>query len=329
MPRLVHLVRIPVALTWLATLVAPAAGAGQGFETAVPVAVGTPPATSPGPAPGPSPGPSMGSEFTVRSPLLADDLLSDGLLAARGMTREPKKPKPPKEPGAVDSTAAAPATQAAAPAAGGEGSGLPGALSGDRARVMLQSLTVPGWGQATLGQSRAALAFGLVETGIWVSFAAFQVQETMRRHTYEGTARLFAGIDLSGRDEEYRHVVGQYRSSADYNVYVVRRDAANLYYGDPAGYDAYVAAHEIKGADAWVWQSDDDLLRYRDERQAAQRSTKHAQDALAAALINRLVSVVLVARSHPKPADQASWRIECAPAPGDLTAYRLAVRADF
>jgi hypothetical protein len=40
--------------------------------------------------------------------------------------------------------------------------------------------------------------------------------------------------------------------------------------------------------------------------------------------------VVLVARSHHKPAaDQASWRIECVPAPGDLSAYRLAVRPAF
>lgn len=325
-----RLLALPVVLAWLATLVAPAAGAGHGFEAALPVAVGAPPSVPTAESsPGPVPGPSMGSEFALRSPLLADELLGDGLLAARGMTREPKKPKKTKEPKTVDSTAAAPGTPAAEPAAGGAGGGLPGALSGDRARVMLQSLTVPGWGQATLGQTRAALAFGLVETGIWVSFATFQIQETMRRHTYEGTARLFAGIDLSGRDEEYRHVVGLYRSSADYNVYVVRRDAASLYYGDPAGYDAYVAAHEIKGADAWAWQSDDDLLRYRDERQAAQRSTKHAQDALAAALINRLVSVVLAARSHPRPADQASWRIEYSPVPGDLTAYRLAVRADF
>jgi hypothetical protein len=324
MRRLAHL---PVALAWLVTLgtpAAPVAAAGHGFEAAAPVA-----AIPAGGAP--SPGPSMGSEFVVRSPLLADELLADELLAARGMTREPKKPKKPKGTGAADSTAAVPpaAPGTPEPAAGGEGGG-PGALSGERARVMLQSLTVPGWGQATLGQTRSALAFGLVETGIWVSFATFQIQETMRRHTYEGTARLFAGIDLSGRDEEYRHVVGLYRSSADYNVYVVRRDAANLYYGDPAGYDAYVAEHEIKGGDTWVWQSDDDLLRYRDERQAAQRSTKHAQDALAAALINRLVSVVLVARSHHKPAaDKASWRIECVPAPGDLSAYRLAVRADF
>ena len=323
MPRLA---RMALALAWLVTLAAPATGAGHGFEAAMPVAFGTAPADPPSGASGP--GPAMGSEFAVRSPLLADELLGDGLLAARGMTREPKKPKKLK---AADSTAAAPPAAEAAPAKekNSEGGGLPGALSGDRARVMLQSLTVPGWGQQTLGQTRAALAFGLVETGIWVSFASFQIQETMRRHTYEGTARLFAGIDLSGRDEEYRHVLGLYRSSADYNIYVVRRDAANLYYGDPAGYDAYVAAHEIKGAGAWAWDSDADLLRYRDERQAAQRSTKHAQDALAAALINRLVSVVLVARSHPHPADQASWRIECAPAPGDFTAYRLAVRADF
>jgi len=308
------------ALAWLVTIAAPLASASP----STPAAHAFGPAASVALAP-----PAMGSEFTLVSPLVAD-----GLLAARGMTRTPKESKPKQKatPASQDSSAAQPDTNGATPASGHESrmGGMPQALSGDRARFMLQSLTVPGWGQASQGQSHAALAFGLVEVGIWASFAAFQIQETMRSHTYEQTASLFAGIDLSGRDEEYRHVVGLYRSSDDYNIYVVRRDAASLYYGDPAGYDAYVAAHAIGAADAWSWHSDADLLRYRDERQAAQRATKHAQDALAAALINRLVSVVHAARGNPRAAVGAtSWRIEIAPAPGDLTAFRLALRADF
>ena len=111
---------------------------------------------------------------------------------------------------------------------------------------------------------------------------------------------------------------------------MVRRDAANLYHGDPAGYDAYVAAHEILGADSWSWGSEEDLMRYRLERQATQRASKHVHDALAAAAINRLLSVIHVSRSGvPRAPDHTSWKVECVPDGGDPTAFRLAVRAAF
>lgn len=302
--------RAAMACAWLLALVPSPARAEHPF--------GPPPASAPAP-------PEMGSEFALPSPLVAD-----GLIAARGMTRTPKEKKPKKEAPADTSAAAGAGAAEPEPAHTSRMGSLPSALSGERARCMLQSLTVPGWGQATQGQGNAALFFGLVEAGIWVSFASFEIQQGMRRSTYENTASLYAGIDLSGRDEEYRHVLGLYRSSDDYNIYVVRRDAANLYYGDPAGYDAYVAQHSIRGADVWSWQSDADLIRYRDERQAAQRASKHAQDALAAALINRLVSVIHAARGNPHAApDATSWRLDIAPEPGDPSAFRVALRADF
>ena len=105
--------------------------------------------------------------------------------------------------------------------------GLP-VLSAERAQILLRSLTVPGWGQATLGRNGAAKAFILVEAGIWASFVAFHIQEAMRRDSYELSARLNAGIDVSGRDEEFRRIVGSFLSSDDYNLFVVYRDAANL-----------------------------------------------------------------------------------------------------
>ena len=165
---------------------------------------------------------------------------------------------------------------------------------------------------------------------MWGSFTAFRIQQEMRQQTYERTARLFAGIDLSSRDEEYRRIAGFYISSDEYNQLVVRRDAANLYYGDPAAYDAYIAAHEIARADAWAWDSEANLQRYRTERQSTQRAIKHAHDALAAAIINRLVSLVHAsARGAHKEATQTSWRLECVPAGNEPSAFHLGLRADF
>src|SRR5439155_3926726 len=43
-------------------------------------------------------------------------------------------------------------------------------LSPERARLLLRSLTVPGWAQATGGRRTAAAAFGLAELSIWTSF---------------------------------------------------------------------------------------------------------------------------------------------------------------
>jgi hypothetical protein len=264
--------------------------------------------------------PAMGSSFPLASQLIEEG----GLLAARGMGTRKDKPKKAK-PGEAEKPG-----EEEKPGAARRLGHVPHALSGERARLMLQSLTVPGWGQSTLGDRRGAITFGLLEAGVWGSFTAFKIQQTMRQQTYERTARLFAGIDLSSRDEEYRRTVGFYLSSDEYNRLVVRRDAANLYFGDPAAYDAYVAAHELKGADAWAWDDVASLLRYRTERQSAQRAIKHAHDALAVAMINRLLSAIHAsAGSAHRDAAQTSWKLECVPAGGDPTAFHLGLRADF
>ena len=204
-------------------------------------------------------------------------------------------------------------------------------LSPERARLLLRSLTVPGWAQATGGRRTAAAAFGLAELSIWTSFTAFRIQSQLRRDSYERTARLFAGVDLHGRDEEFRRIIGSYLSSDEYNQLVVYREAANLYYSDPAAYRAYIAQHSIGGTDAWSWDSDGSLLRYRAQRKDAQRAAIRANTALACAVVNRLLSMIHAARvpAHPAAAPR-SWNFEVTPAPdGDALACRMGVRASF
>lgn len=229
--------------------------------------------------------------------------------------RKPKKPKAPRA-----------AADVAADEAG---------LGADRARILLRSLTVPGWGQATLGRRRSAAVFGVTEIGAWTAFTAFRVQQQLRQNTFQRTARLHAGIELRGRDEEYFRTVGNYLSSEEYNLFVVARDAANLYLGDPnnpdmAGYRAYIAEHSISGANAWTWADIESLLRYREQRKDAQRAGLRANTALAVAIANRLVSALHAARlaGHPA-AGGTSWRLDVTPHPDDPAGFHAGVRADF
>lgn len=211
-----------------------------------------------------------------------------------------------------------------------EKSAGPPVLNPYRARVLLQSLTVPGWGQATLGHKTAAIAFFTAEVAIWTTYTAFRVQERMRRDSYERTAQVLAGIDLSHRDEEYRRLVGSYISSEEYNQLVVYRDAANLYYDDPVQYTRYIEEHVLTGNGTWKWQDEGSLLRYSGQRKDAQRAGLRANTALAAAVINRLLSAVHAARASAQHAPPSAWRLEVVPTDDrDASALRLGVRRQF
>lgn len=207
----------------------------------------------------------------------------------------------------------------------------PRGLGGERARILLRSLTVPGWGQATLGRKRSATVFALAEGGVWASFVSFRIQESLRRRSSEGIAELFAGIDLAGRNEEFRRIVGIYPSSDDYNRLVVYRDAANLYYDDPVAYRQYIADHELKGGDTWAWDSFESFERYVEQRKQTRRAALRANAMLGLAIANRLVSAIHAARyaSAPRPAEPRSWQIELGPAPRDPSAMRLGVRLSY
>lgn len=254
-------------------------------------------------------GPSLVSPLTLQASTITDF----------GSGSKPRKPKKAREPRPEAATTAEEES----------------VLGAERAGILLRSLAVPGWGQATLGRRGSASVFGLTEIGAWAAFAAFRVQETMRQNTYERTARLSAGIDLDGRNEEYLRTVGNYLSSEEYNLYVVARDAANLYLTDPAnpdmaGYRAYIAANSISGTNGWAWADVESLLRYRAQRKDAQRAGLRANSALAVAVANRIVSALHAARvAGQLHARKTSWRLDVTPHPDDPAGFHAGVRASF
>jgi hypothetical protein len=152
----------------------------------------------------------------------------------------------------------------------------------------------------------------------------------MRQDTYLKTAQLFAGIDLQGHDDEFRRIVGVYASSDDYNLYVVRRDAANLYYNDPALYDQYIAQHELKGGDTWKWSGQASFDQYTEERKLTRKAALRANAMLGLAIANRLVSALFAARqAGAPPSAPRSWNLECGPHPEDPQTLALGMRVRF
>ncbi len=207
-------------------------------------------------------------------------------------------------------------------------------LTPQRAQALLRSLTMPGWGQATLGHRTAGAVFGVLEAGVWGTWTAFKVQQKLRTDASIETARLDAGVDLRGKDEEFRRIVGFFSSSDEYNQLVVARDAANLYYDHPDQYRDYIAKHSIGGALAWSWQDQASFLRYSAQRKDAHRAALRANTALACAIGNRILSVLHAARLAGKAAPAAApahtWNFEVTPVGGDdPTAYRFALRTSF
>jgi hypothetical protein len=202
-------------------------------------------------------------------------------------------------------------------------------LTGERAQALLRSLTIPGWGQASLGHKTSATLFGVVEAATWTTFAAFKIQQSMRTESYLKTAELYAGIDLSSYSEEYRRMVGSYPTSDDYNRYVVYRDAANQFYDDPAAYNQYIAEHSVSGTGSWAWANPDSYERYQEQRKEVQRAGQNANVLLAVAVANRLLSALHAARLAGKADSAHGLRFDFTPHPEDPSGYAFALRTDF
>jgi hypothetical protein len=210
------------------------------------------------------------------------------------------------------------------------------------ALAALKSLAIPGWGQLATGHRTQAAVFGALEFGTWVAYGTFERQGALRRDSYFLTARLFAGIDLTGKSDAYRRNVGQFESSDVYNQFVVRREAA-YFYPDSASRAQYYATYSIPPTNAWSWTSYDDFLRYRAERRDSEHAFQHAKYALGFAVVNRLTSALAALRqassarraAHATLLDDApghpvaSLGVDVSPGPGLVPDARLACVVRF
>jgi len=188
----------------------------------------------------------------------------------------------------------------------------PPAAAPGRRKALLYSLLLPGAGELSLGAKGRAAAFFTAEGLIWTHYIWYQVAGHLRRDDYIEQAQLNAGVGIGDESDDYWRIVGQYERSSgsgpgSYEE-EVRREGRELFPGDPAAQDAYVAENLPSGGRAWAW-SDADLQRaYRDTRANSNRAFDRAKYSFAAAIFNRLLSAIDTQILHRRLArdDQAN-----------------------
>ncbi len=186
------------------------------------------------------------------------------------------------------------AAAAAAPARAAEGS--PG-----RMKILGLSLLLPGLGHRALGEPGRGYAYLGAEASIWGAFGVFQAQGKIRKNSYVEIAEVFAGVrEASGRSSDYYRLLGQYRSSDEYDD-EVRRDARARHGDDLNAREAYYERYRVPDDEVWSWSSLAAWERYRDKRNDSNRAYKRAGYMVGVAVANRLLAAVDAIRiSHKR-----------------------------
>lgn len=178
-----------------------------------------------------------------------------------------------------------------------------------RGKALLLSLAIPGAGELSLGAKGRATGFFIAEGLIWTHFAWYTVAGNLRKDDYIEQAQLNAGVGIDSADDEYWRLVGAYEQSSGSGAEAyeeqLRREARDLYPTDPAAQDAWVSERLPSGDRAWTWT--DPVLRqsYRDTRERSRRAFDRAKYSFAAAILNRIVSVIDTQMLHRKMTREA------------------------
>lgn len=168
-------------------------------------------------------------------------------------------------------------------------------------RAVGLSFLLPGTGHWAMGsRGRAGIFFG-TEALSWAAFGYFKTVQHQKEDDFELFAHTNAGVDPTGKDEEFYRTLTFYMSRDQYNDEGRLIDPSRPYYPDDPQWD-------------WQWESDAAMARYRNMRNQSNEAENRAKLSLGAALLNRLVAAAdawRTARAINRQArmETASWKV--------------------
>jgi hypothetical protein len=193
-------------------------------------------------------------------------------------------------------------------------------------KAVLLSALLPGLGEAYSGHNARALVFFTLEGGIWISYATFKTQESLRQDRATAFAAATAGALPNGDDAYYSAMAQFLRSDGpgQWNEFVRRRERD---FGEVVGV-------EYHGEAGWAWPSEDHFFDYRELRRRQLEASDNATNMLAVLIVNRIASmldVVQAMRSDTKQrekGEQFGLKLQLGRTPGEPLA-RLMLQNRF
>jgi hypothetical protein len=149
--------------------------------------------------------------------------------------------------------------------------------------AVLYSLLLPGMGELYAEGFSSGKYFLIAEGALWLGYAAVEIHGNDLRDGARSYASAHAGIDATGKNDDFFVNIGNFMTVEEYNEKRLRdREPEKLY--DPlAGY-------------AWRWDADASRLTFKDQRIASENMYNNRKFIGVAILINHLVSAINAAR---------------------------------
>ncbi len=165
---------------------------------------------------------------------------------------------------------------------------LPAAGQTSPGRAAALSLLLPGLGHSQVQEGSwrgAASYFVLAEASLWLGLVTSQWQRQQTVQSYRTWATTYADALLDGKDRRFFVTLGTYLSSDAYRADQLRRRRWDQvgYVNDPAY--------------QWHWQSEANMLTFRDLRRQADTWTQRRTAMLAALVVNRIIAALSARRS--------------------------------
>lgn len=188
-------------------------------------------------------------------------------------------------------------------------------------KAVLLSLVLPGLGELYSGEFGAGKYFLIAESGLWLTFASFELYGRWLRSDARQFAARHASASIQGKDDQFFVNLGNFNNVYDYNEKKLRdRDLGRVY--DPTG--PYY----------WWWDSERSRVRFRELRVKSDKVLNNVRFVAGAIIVNHLASAINAARlvvRHNKDVSPESWRIESEllGASSWVDGVRLTFRKDF
>lgn len=160
-------------------------------------------------------------------------------------------------------------------------------------KAMLYSAMVPGLGEMYSQSYSKGAIFLAAESAIIFSYFRMKSERDWAINSYKQYAFSVVGVPKN-MDDAYYQLIQNYMSSEEYNDDIIR-DARNyflIYLTDPEGYEAYLETYLIPEENSWHWDNNNKWSEYRKLRLKKQDYEIYSNFAFAAAILNRIISVI-------------------------------------
>ena len=145
---------------------------------------------------------------------------------------------------------------------------------------VLYSFLLPGMGEIYAERSDRVLAPLITEAALWLGVVGFNAYGTSIQHDARLYAHIHAGVDQSGKTDQFFVDIGNYSDVYQYNDYrLVERNLGAIYDINNPSF-------------LWKWDSDANRVEYKDQRIKSDRMYNTVSFFIVGLIANRIWSAI-------------------------------------